>query len=323
MIGRRAALGAAAATAFVEWRARAQEAGRVYRIGHFGVTERSEQLTRDRIVPELETLGFVLGRNLVIEGRHGSAAELPRLAREILLGRPDVIVAIGAQALRAMSDTTTSVPIVMFADDPVAMGVAASLARPGGNVTGVANMVVDLQAKRLDLLREALPSITRVGALLKAISPTRAKLEAELAASAARAGLALTIAYADDAGDFPAAFEVLRAAGVQATVIGPDPQFYAAVDRLVALAGAARLALSCEWPDMARAGCLIGYGTDQLAMRARLAQYVARILRGANAGDLPIEQPTVFELVLNLRTARSLGVAVPPALLARADEVIE
>ena len=322
MIGRRPLL-TATGSLLAGATAMAQEAGRVYRVAHLALTEQSERLTRTRTQPELERLGFVLGRNLVFEGRFGPAAELPGLARDLLVGRPDVVVAIGAVALRAISAATSSVPIVMFADDPVAMGVAASLSRPGGNVTGIANMVVDLQAKRLDLLLEALPSISRVGALLKATSPTRATLERELAVAAAKAGLALTIAHADEAADFPAAFEALRAAAVQAVVVGPDPQLFAAVDALVARASEARLALSCEWPDMARRGCLIGYGADQVALRSRLALYIARILRGANPGDLPIEQPTIFELVLNQRTARSLGITLPPALLARSDEVIE
>lgn len=322
MIRRRALLGAGL-TPLAVAPAIAQEAGRVYRLAHLGSTEVSERLTRSRALPELAKLGFVDGRNLVFDGRFGPVVELPRLAQDLILARPDVIVAIGAPALRAASTATTSIPIVMFADDPVALGVAASLARPGGNVTGIANLVVDLQAKRLDLLLEAVPSIKRVGALLKATSPTRAALERELAATAAKAGLVLTIALVDAVAELPAAFDSFRAAGVQGVVIGPDPQLYAAVETLVALASEVGLSLSCEWPDMARAGCLIGYGADQVALRSRLALYVARILRGDRPGDLPIEQPTHFELVLNQRTARSLGVGIPPALLARSDEVIE
>lgn len=302
---------------------RAQESRRVFRVAHLALTQRSEQLTREQVLPVLADAGFVVGRNLVFEGRHGDVAALPDLAREIVAGRPDVVVAIGAHPVRAMAHATRSVPIVMFADDPVAAGVAASLARPGGNVTGIANLVVDLQAKRLGLLLEALPAVRRIGALLRASSPTRAALERELGVATTRAGIGLAIAYADGAADYAPAFAALRAAAVEAIVIGPDPQFYADAARIVDLATAARLAASCEWPDMARIGCLIGYGADQIALRRRLALYVERILRGADPAEMPIEQPTVLELTINLRTATTLGLTLPAALLLRADEVIE
>ncbi len=302
---------------------RAQEAGRIYRLGHLGLTATSERLTRDFTLPELERLGFTAGRNLVFDARIGPAEAMPALAREILAASPDAIVAIGSQATRAMHDATRTVPIVMFADNPVGLGVAASFSRPGGNVTGVANMVVELQAKRLDLLVEALPAARRLGALLKTSSPTRRPLEQALSESAAALGIELSLAYADRAADYPTAFAMLRAAGVEALVLGPDPEFFGDVALLVALAREARLAMSCEWAAMARAGCLLGYGAQQPALRRRMAQQIARVFRGVAPGEQPIEQPTSFELVINLAAARSLGLAIPPGVVLRADEVIE
>lgn len=322
MIARRA-LAVGAAAAMLAARARAQDQGRVHRVLHFGPTSRSEELTRLNTLPELQRLGFALGRNLVFEGRQGGQGEMPRLARELVDAQPDVVIAIGARAVQAIAAATATVPIVMFADDPVALGVADSLSRPGRNVTGIANLVVELQAKRLELLIEAIPASRHVGALLKGSSPTVAPLERALAETAARAGVALTIARIETMADLEAAFARLRAAGVEAVAIGPDPELAAAADRLVALATQARVALSCEWPDMAQSGCLIGYGADLAATRRRLAHIVARVLRGAQPADLPIEQPAVFGLTINQRSARLLGIDLPTTLLARADEVIE
>ena len=245
------------------------------------------------------------------------------LGRELLATKPDVIIAIGTAATRVAREITDSVPIVMFADDPVGLGLATSFSRPDRNVTGVANMVLELQNKRLALLREAVPMARRVAALLRRTSLTRERSVQALRAGAATEGIELLVYTADGPSDYHAVFTAMRAAGSDALLIGSDPQFYGDRALLAALAREASLPTSCEWVDMARVGCLLGYGPNQAALRRRLAHYVARILRGALVGDLPIEQPTTFELAFNLETARGLGVTIPPALLARADEVIE
>jgi len=301
--------------------ANAQDAERVYRLGHLAPTASSERATREFSLPELAKLGFVEGRNLEFVVRSGNLDALPDLARELLATKPDAIIAIGSTAVRATREATNSVPIIMFTDDPIGQGFATSFARPDRNVTGVAIMVLELQAKRLELLLEAVPQARRVAALLR--SPTREQSERELRAAAATAGIELLVVSADGASDYQAAFALMRAAGAEALVIGSDPQFYADKELLAALAREARLPTSCEWPDMARAGCLVGYGANPAALRRRLAQYVARILRGASPGELAIERPTTFELAINLKTAQGLALTIPHALLARADEIIE
>src|SRR5262245_28256039 len=301
----------------------AQSPERVHRLGHLAPTASSERATREFSLPELAKLGFVEGRNLEFVVRSGNLDALPDLARELLATKPDAIIAIGSTAVRAVREATNSVPIVMFTDDPVGQGFATSFARPDRNVTGVAIMVIELQAKRLELLLEAVPQARRVAALLRQKSATREQSERELRAAAATAGIELLVVSADGASDYQVAFASMRAAGAEALVIGSDPQFYADKELLAALAREAHLPTSCEWADMARAGCLVGYGADPAALRRRLAQYVARILRGTSPGELAIERPTTFELAINLKTARGLALTIPRTLLARADEIIE
>jgi putative tryptophan/tyrosine transport system substrate-binding protein len=303
--------------------AEAQSSDRVYRLGHLAQSEEAERLSREFTLPELAQLGFAEGRNLHFSGRFGSANALPHLAQELLAEKPDAIIAIGSAATLAARAATDRVPIVLFAVDPVRLGLADSFSRPAGNVTGISNMVLELQEKRLELLLEAVPQARRVAVLLRRTSPTREHGERELRAAAIRAGIEVLFYSADGPSDYQAAFVAMRAARAQALVIGSDPSFFADTALLAKHAQEARLPTSCEWVTMARAGCLLGYGPSMAALRRRMAHFVARILRGASPGELAIEQPTAFELALNLNTARALGLAIPSALLARADEVIE
>jgi len=211
----------------------------------------------------------------------------------------------------------------MFADDPIGLGLATSFAKPDRNVTGIANMVVELQAKRLELVLEMTQKSRRVAMLFRRTSGARERGERELRDSAAKAGIELSVYSADGPSNYLAAFSAMRRAGVEALVIGADPQLFADRELLAAHALEARIPTSCEWASMARAGCLLGYGANQAALRRRLARFAARILHGATPAELPIEQPTTFELAVNLKTAKALGVTIPPTLLARADEVIE
>src|SRR5262245_10577261 len=316
---------AAALYLFAAWPmlATAQSPERVYRVGHLAQTGDSELSTREFSLPELAKLGFVEGRNLEFIVRSGNADALPKLARELLATKPDVIIAISGAAALVAREATNSVPIVMYGDDPIGLGLATSFSRPDGNVTGIAMMAVELNEKRLEILLETVPKARRIAALLRRKSPTQERAERALRAGAETAGIELLVFSAEGASDYQSAFAAMRTAGAEALVIGSDPRFFADRELLAALAREARLPTSCEWVDMARAGCLLGFGPIPAALRRRLAHYVARILRGALVGELPIEQPTTFELAFNLKTARAIGLDLPQALLARADEVIE
>ncbi len=301
----------------------AQSPERVYRLGHLTVTEESVALARLYLLPELARLGFVEGRNLVFDARTGAVGELPGLMRELLAARPDAIVTVGP-ATRAAGAATRTVPIVSSGFDPVAVGLAASLARPGGNVTGVALLVPELDAKRLDLLLEAVPGRRRVAVLFDSASSTRQLSEREMRGVAASAGIDLLDFTAAAPADYQAAFAAMGAVGAQALVIGASAQFSGSnMVTLAALALEARLPTICEWARNARDGCLLGYGPDLPALRRRMADQVARIFRGAAPGNVPIELPTLFEFAVNLKVAKALGLDLPPAILARADEVIE
>jgi putative ABC transport system substrate-binding protein len=296
---------------------------RVYRLGELAPSLESLEITRTETLPELARLGFREGRNVILDERVGDAAAMDRLAREMLLTQPDAIIAIGPDAIGAAARATKTVPIVTFGADPVQPGFAASLARPGGNVTGVVILAEELDGKRLDLLAEAVPGAHRVGALLERSLPYRQRIERYLRTVAASRGVELLTFEAEGAGEYPATFAAMRAAGMQALVITGSPTFNRDAGLLARLALEMRLPTMCEWAENAQSGCLLGYGPNRGEMRRRLAHHVARIFQGAVPAELPIETPTHFELAVNLKTAKALGIDVPASVLARADEVIE
>jgi len=296
---------------------------RAYRLADLSPSAASAEFTRSVTLPELAKLGFHEGRNLTFDERVGDAERMGELVRELLLAKPDAIIAIGPDAIAAASQATSTVPIVMFGSDPVGKGVAASLARPGGNVTGVAILGAELDGKRLDLLREAVPAARRVAALMLRPSPDRAVSEAEMRSVAAKTGIELVVLDASGPPDYPGAFAAMRGAGAQALLIMANAVFYRDAELLARLALEAGLPTACEWAEMARSGCLLGYGPSRTALRRRLAYFVARIFQGAAPGELPIETPTLFEFTINLRTAHALRLEILPAVLSRADEVIE
>jgi putative ABC transport system substrate-binding protein len=303
--------------------AMAQTPGKTYRLGLLALNQQSIDVTREHTLPELAKLGFVDGRNLVVDARIGQPGELAVGARELVASHVDAMIAIGSDAIRSARTASKTVPIVMFGDDPVGLGVAESLARPGRNVTGVTILVAELDAKRLQLLHEAVPSARRVAALLYAAQMSRAVSMRVMQEVAASTALDLLFVHVPDPVDYQAAFDKLREAGVQSLVVGPSPVFFRDGELLASLALDRRMATACEWADMARTGCLIGFGPNRADLRRRMAHYVARIFTGTDPAELPIEGPTLFELAINLRTARALGIEVPADLLARADEVIE
>ena len=299
--------------------ARAQTPNRIYRLGHLANSADSEAFTRQITLPELARLGFVEGRNLVLDARVGEPDALPGLMRELLAGQPDAVVAVGP-AIGPAGAATRTVPVVTFGFDPIELGLAASYARPGGNVTGVVVLISELEPKRLSLLMETVPDRRRVAALVPARNGAN---ETALRKAAAGLGVDLLVFPATAPSEYAAAFAAMKAQGAQALVIGATPQFQRDGKQLAALALETKLPTVCEWAEMAHVGCLIGYGPSRIALRKRMADQIARIFRGAAPGDLPIEQPTVFEFAVNQKVAKSLDVNVPSAVLTRADEVIE
>jgi len=299
-----------------------QEAGRTYRLGVLLLTARSMEETREMTLAQLAKHGFVEGRNLIVDSRIGGPEQLPGFARELVGGKPEAILAVGTSAIRAAQAATATVPIVMMGDDPVGHGWAVSLARPGGNVTGVTILAAELDAKRLQLVHEAMPLARRVAALFRP-PENREEIERAMRDVAVSAGLEFHAFDTASPADYPAAFAQMRKADAQALVITSNPQLYHDGAQLALLALQARLPTICQWADMARTGCLIGYGPSLREMRRGTGEYLARIFQGALPSALPIEGPTHFEFVINLKTARALGIEMPQGLLLRADEVIE
>jgi putative tryptophan/tyrosine transport system substrate-binding protein len=302
----------------------AQTSGRIYRLGHIANSPASDANSRKIILPELAKLGFVEGRNLVFDGRVGQLDAQTGLMRELLATQPDVIIAIGP-ALAAVGAATRTVPIVSFGRDPIELGLAQSYPRPGGNVTGVVILISELEAKRLSILHEAVPDGRRVAVLVSSAASSAPTAIGEAAMQEAAAGLGVELLPFRVAGpaDYPAAFAAMQAAGAQALLISATSEFDRDGKQLAALALEARLPTVCEWADMAHAGCLIGYGPDRTALRLRMAAQIAQIFRGVAPGDIAIELPTAFELALNQKIAKSLGLSIPLSVLTSASDVIE
>lgn len=281
--------------------------------------------SRKIAIEKLAHFGFVEGMNLVVKERYadGDTSRLTALASELMAEQPDVIIAVSNPAIQAAKIAAPSVPIIMaFAgEDPVAAGFVASLSRPGGSITGLVMLAAETDVKRVELAAEAMPSGKRVGLLMTRYAPDgRIQL---LQRSAASMGIELVLLRVQDRTDYDAAFKTLAGANVDVLVLGSSPVFVRDVAELAARATAIRLPLVCEWGEMAHKGCLFAYGPNPGKLYERIGDYTGRVLRGTMPQELPVEQPTTFELVLNLKTARELGVAISPALNARADEVIE
>jgi len=301
----------------------AQTAPKVYHLGVLSPSSGTVERLRRLMLPELARLGFAEGDNLVLNVEAGPREELPRLARALAATRPDAVVAASAAAIRAMREEGRSVPIVGFiAEDPISAGFAASLGHPGGTITGIVMLSPELDAKRLLLLHEAVPNSRRIAALaVHAARDTPNVVAVKEAAD--RAGIELLPFYAASRDEYTSVFAAMRSAGAEALEIISAPELYTDAAMLAELAAETRLPTICEWADMAQSGCLLGYGPDLAELEHRVASYVARIFRGAAPGDLPIERPTHFQFAVNLKTAKALGLTLPPAILARADDVIE
>jgi putative ABC transport system substrate-binding protein len=277
---------------------------------------------------ELRKLGWVEGTNLLVERKDADSRfdQLPAQAADLVGSKPDLIVVISPQPARAVKDATSEIPIVtLFVADPVGMGLASSLARPGGNLTGVATLVPgDFNGKVLQFLRELLPQATRLAALINPSNESyRLLFPKEAPRAAAALGFQLDIVEVREAEQVPAAIAAAKARGAEVLYIVADPVFSVPPNRVPDLAAQAGLPSMYLFGIHVQAGGLISYGPDTPALVRRAAHYVDRILKGAKPAELPIEQPSKFLLVINLKTAKSLGVEIPPSLLAGADEVFE
>ena len=273
----------------------------------------------------LRDAGYAEGRDVVIEWRsaNGDYARIPELVADLVQRKVEVIVAAGTVASQAAMRATSTIPIVMsVVADPVGSGLVVNLAHPGGNVTGLSLMTPELSAKRLQLLKEAIPRLTRVAVLWNPDTPYSAKLIEELKTVAPSLSIELSFVGARTPEQFGPAFSAVSRAHAQALCVNEDPLFFAHRTTLLKLAAKARLPVIYAERNFAEAGALMSYGANYEDMFRRAAGYVDKILKGAKPGDLPIEQPTKFELVVNLKTANALGIKVPESILLRADEVI-
>jgi putative ABC transport system substrate-binding protein len=275
----------------------------------------------------LEEAGFAEGRNLSTEYRfaEGRLDRLPELAADLVRRPVAVLVAVGgANSALAAKKATSTIPIVfVIGGDPVALGLASGLSRPDGNATGMTIISADLAQKRLGLLRELVPNATAIAALVNPNTPEGRVQLSDMRAAAQSLGINLRILQAGDEKAIEKAFATLAQDKADALLVGSDPVFDVHLDKLVALVAAAALPAIFQFRDFAVAGGLMSYDPDIAEAHRQVGVYTGKILKGAKPADLPIQQPTRFNLVLNLKTAKVLGITVPPALLARADEVIE
>jgi putative ABC transport system substrate-binding protein len=291
---------------------------------HFGSRRMySDQLAAFRL--RLSQSGYVEGQNVTIEYRWAEDRydRLPALAADFVSNKAAVITAIGGASARAAKAATSTIPIVfMTGSDPVADGLAASLARPGGNLTGLSFLFGELHAKRLELLSELIPEAKTIAFLVDPSFATEPLLRDVQDAARAR-GLQLHVLKARNEAEIDAAFASLDQQHADALLVGSDPVFDSWHEQLIALASSHTIPAIYPWRVYPDSGGLMSYGPDLAIVTRQLAIYIGKILMGAKPADLPIEQPTRFELVINLKTAKTLGLTVPQSILARADEVIE
>ncbi len=305
--------------------AEGQPARPAYRIGYLETGEirpRAWEAFKQR----LRELGYVEGRTVTFEIRlaNGRADRLAPLAAELARLKVDVILTAGTAAARAAKDATGTIPIVMATGgDPVGLGLVTTLGRPGGNVTGLTTLSRELSAKRLEMLREALPHATRIGLLWHRTSDIDALTKRETEEAARAAKVSLTLQGVDGPADFDRAFGAIVADGAGGLLVASSAMFYGHRRRLAELGLKHRVPTVFVFRDYVEAGGLMAYGPSYEELFQRAAGYVDRILKGARPADLPVEQPTTFELAINLKTAKALGLTLPPSVLARAAEIIE
>jgi putative ABC transport system substrate-binding protein len=302
---------------------KAQQANKVYRIGTISA---GQPTGRNDFRDALNALGWIEGKNLIYERRYAEnrLERLPDLVAELIRLNVDVIVATGTLAPIAAKRATTTIPIVMTsAGDPLGSGLVASLAKPGGNVTGLSLMAPELAGKRLELLKEIIPGLTRIAVLWNAANPYSANVFDQTKLAAEKLGVEVQSLRIRSPNDLDGALEEALRQNAAALIAVEDPLTFDNRQQIVTFAAKSKLPAIYGVREFADAGGLLAYGANLADLSRRAAGYVDKILKGAKPSDIPVEQPTKFDFVMNLKTAKSLGLIIPPALLARADEVIE
>ena len=303
--------------------AHAQQAGKAYTIGYMTLASFPVSPTFRQA---LQDLGWIEGKNLTILYRTAEfrSERLPAIVAELVKLKVDVIVAVSAEAALAAKRGTQTIPIVAVDPaDAVAIGLVASLAHPGGNVTGLSYLGTELASKQMELFKETLPNLTRVAILTNPANPTHLPRQEAAASTAHRLGVNSETFTARTPHDLEKAFGEMARLRVGGVLVITDPMFNAETERLVQFASKRRLPAMYGFRLQVAAGGLMSYGIDLADLFRRAPNYVDRILKGAKPADLPVEQPTKFELVVNLKTAKALGLSIPPSLLHRVDEVIQ
>ena len=303
----------------------AQTPAKIWRIGYLSNASGPDEAT-EALRAQMTGLGYQEGRNLLIEYCWGAGREarLAELTSGLVRIKVDVIVVRGQQAAAAAKRATSTVPIVMaVVGDPVGTGLVANLAHPGGNITGVGVMATDLAGKRVQLLRELLPKTSRLAVLVLKGGPGTAPLVEQLQAAALQTGITLAFQYVNEGEALAGAFAAWRLDRAQALMVQSTPFSNDHRKRIVELAMQHKLPMMFDNRGFVDVGGLMSYGTNVVDLQRRVASYVDKILKGAKPADLPVEQPSTFELVINLKTAKALGITIPQSLLLRADEVIQ
>ena len=306
-------------------RAEAQQPTKIPRIGFLSLAPAGPRVTHEAFRQGLRDLGYIEGQNIVVEYRTAGDRpdRLPALTVELVSLKVDVIVAAGSQAVHAAQQATKTIPVVMTSSsDPVGTGFVASLARPAGNITGLSLLSPDLSTKRLELLKEIVTRLSRVAVLWNPDDPAAKLSLRETEEAAKELAIQLQTLQVRGANDFDSAFQHASKGRAQAAVLLPAPIMNARAGQIAELASKNRLAsisFASEFPD---AGGLMSYGVNLADLYRRAATYVDKILKGAKPADLPVEQPMKFELVINLKTAKQIGLTIPPNVLVRADRVI-
>jgi putative ABC transport system substrate-binding protein len=304
----------------------AQAVGKVPRIGFLAGSTPHPTARTNAFVTALRDYGHVEGQNVAIEWRAsgGRTERLPDLVAELLRLRVDVIVAVDNPSISAAQRATKTIPIVMvLATDPVDMGFVVSLPRPGGNITGISQQLAEVQGKALQLLKETIPTVSRVAILWNPAEPGR-RPQARAAEEAARGvGLSAQLVGAANAAELDSVFTTMARERPDAVLVQPSQPNLLHRKRIGELAAKYRLPTMGWNLEMVEAGCLMSYGPNTLSLYRRAAYYVDRLLRGARPADLPVEQPTKFELMINAKTAHTIGLIIPPALVHRADQIID
>jgi putative ABC transport system substrate-binding protein len=309
--------------------ARAQQGERVRRIGFLLPGVARTMAVRGQLEAfrqGLKEYGWVEGQNIIVEYRFAEGKEdaLPAIAAELVRSRLDVIVAEGTAAIQAAKTVTQTVPIVMATSaDPVGTGLVASLNRPGANITGLSLQTGELSGKRLQLLTEIVPGLARLAVLSNPLNASITPIIEQTKAAAQSLGVEIQVLEVQAPDKFESAFAAITSAHAGALIVLPDPLLYGQHPRIVTFTAASHLPALFPEKEVAEAGGLIAYGPSVPASFRRAAAYVDKILGGAKPADLPVEQPTKFELVVNLPTAKAIGITIPTSILLRADEVIE